>query len=145
YMFVWFVVDVCIEFVLVCRVSMVASGLVSRGGGVEGGTWGELLERAGGVRMDAEECTRGLVDLLAQRGLWACLVVRKELRQNIVLQFYQSHGGAKRHDPQHLLFVDGEVSVTVVCGFPFSGNYHTVVSHGGQPWWSPANNKTLFN
>ena len=68
-MFVWFVVDVCIEFVLVCRVSMVASGLVSRGGGVEGGTWGELLERAGGVRVDAEECTRGLVDLCTLLGV----------------------------------------------------------------------------
>ncbi|CDY24835.1 BnaA08g14750D [Brassica napus] len=62
-------VDVCIEFVLVCRVSMVASGLVSRGGGVEGGTWGELLERAGGVRVDAEECTRGLVDLCTLLGV----------------------------------------------------------------------------
>ncbi|CAG7906203.1 unnamed protein product [Brassica rapa] len=48
---------------------MVASGLVSRGGGVEGGTWGELLERAGGVRVDAEECTRGLVDLCTLLGV----------------------------------------------------------------------------
>ncbi|KAG5412390.1 hypothetical protein IGI04_008709, partial [Brassica rapa subsp. trilocularis] len=55
--------------------------------------------------------------------------------------FYQGHGGAKRYDPRHLLFVDGEVLATVVCGFSFSGNYHTVVNHGGHLQTT----KTLFN
>ncbi|CAN7000411.1 unnamed protein product, partial [Brassica oleracea var. botrytis] len=48
------------------------SGLVSRSGGVEGGTWGEgggLLERAGGVRMDGVECTCGVVDLCTPLGV----------------------------------------------------------------------------
>ncbi|CAN6968528.1 unnamed protein product [Brassica oleracea var. botrytis] len=49
----------------------------------------------------------------------------------IVLQFYQRHGGDKRHDPRHLVFVDGEVPAIVVRGLPFFGNDHTVVGHGG--------------
>ena len=60
-----------------------------------------------------------------------CVGVNKELVEDIVQQFYQRHGGAKRHDPRHLVFVDGEVSTAVVGGLPFSGNDHTVVGHGG--------------